>query len=106
MEEYSLETYKQALSNAEYENYACRRLIHKLMQDLQQTRQKLEYQIEELQHKQDLIRAEAKRWKREYKCMSDRCKIVTEVSEERLNMIDNLCSEIQRLDKIVYHKPF
>ena len=95
MEEYSLETYKQALNNAEYENRACRLLIKQLLRE----QQKLQRQIEKLQRKQGLIRAEARRWKQEYKRISETLAV-------RLDMIDDLCDEIQRLDKIVYHKPF
>ena len=71
----------------------------RVIKNLIQENQKLVKQIEELQRKQNLIRAEAKRWKREFKHIS-------EISEVRLDMIDDLCDEIQRLEKIVYYKPF
>ena len=70
-----------------------------VIKNLIQENQKLVKQIEELQRKQNLIRAEAKRWKHEFKHIS-------EISEVRLDMIDDLCDEIQRLEKIAYYKPF
>ena len=77
-----------------------------VIKNLIRENQKLVNKIEELQNKQNLIQAEAKRWKQEFKCMSEKYNAILKISEARLDLIDDLCDEMFYLDNIAHYKPF
>ena len=106
MAEQTVEELKKELEIANKKIMACKSVIKVLLRESTNGRLEHQWDVERLTHQRDCIHAEAKRWKQEYKSMSKKFNAVSEISEVRLDMIDNLCDEIQRLDKIVYHKPF
>lgn len=99
MAEQTVEELKKELEIANKKIMACKSVIKVLLRESTNGRLEHQWDVERLTHQRDCIRAEAKRWKQEYKRIS-------ETSAVRLDMIDDLCDEIQRLDKIVYQKPF